>query len=124
MAYRPVPHAPEATPIEAETGGGIQRPWAAWFNLVRDVIRKVDSFEATIDPAAIAANTSAEQTFTVTGLLVDHVVTVNKPTATAGIGIVGARVSAANTLAITFMNSTGGALNPGSETYSVVGVRK
>lgn len=56
--------------------------------------------------AETAANTSAEQTTTVPGLRVGDVVTVNKPTAQAGIGVVNARVSAADTLAITFMNST------------------
>jgi len=56
--------------------------------------------------AETAANTSAEQTVTVPGLEVGDVVLVSKPTAQAGIGIVGVRVSATNTLAITFMNST------------------
>jgi len=67
---------------------------------------------ATLTPVEVAANTSAEQTFTVTGLAVgDHVI-VNKPTAQAGLGIVGARVSAANTLALTFMNATGTPITP------------
>ena len=67
---------------------------------------------ATLTPAQVAANTSAEQTFTITGLAVGDHVTVNKPTAQAGLGIVGARVSAANTLALTFMNATGTPITP------------
>src|SRR5258708_47872 len=55
-------------------------------------------------PIAVAANTTAEQTFTVTGLTTTDVVNVTKPTSQAGLGIVGARVSAANTLAITFID--------------------
>lgn len=40
----------------------------------------------TIDPASVAANTTAEQTFTVPGLKTGCAVFVNKPTATAGLG--------------------------------------
>ena len=79
----------------------------------------------TLSPAEVAADTSAEQTFTVNGLLAgDHVV-VNKPTAQAGLGIVGSRVSAANTLALTFMNATGTPLTPtASQVYLVLVSRK
>ena len=74
----------------------------------------------TLSPAIVAANTSAEQTFTVTGLALSDAVSVNKPTAQAGLGIVGARVSAANTLAITFGNFTGLGITPtASEAYLV-----
>lgn len=62
--------------------------------------------QATLSPAQVAAATTAEQTFTVNGLLTSDFVEVQKPTSQAGIGICGVRVSAANTLAITFVNST------------------
>lgn len=83
----------------------------------------ISVISATIDPASVAAATSAEQTFTVTGLKVGDQVAVSKPTATAGLGIVNARVSAADTLAITFMNATAGAIDAGSETYTILVVR-
>jgi hypothetical protein len=71
-----------------------------------------------LSPVAVAANTTAEQTFTVTGLIVGDFVNVVKPTAQAGIGIVNSRVSAANTLAITFANATVGSITPtASEAY-------
>lgn len=74
----------------------------------------------TLSPAQVAANTTAEQTFTVAGLQVTDIVTVQKPTAQAGLGIVGSRVSAANTLAITFSNNTGGGITPtASQLYKV-----
>jgi len=73
-----------------------------------------------LSPTQVAANTSAEQTFTVPGLRVGGVVFVNKPTAQAGLGIVGARISANNTLAITFGNFTASPITPtASETYQV-----
>ena len=86
-------------------------------------ITQIRVYSATINPASIAAATSAEQTFTVTGLTTADKVFVIKPSATAGVGIVNARVSAADTLAITFMNATAGAVDPGSESYTVVAIR-
>jgi hypothetical protein len=76
-------------------------------NLVKQSVISV-----TLSPASVAINTTAEQTFTVNGLLAGDFVTCSKPTAQAGLGIVGCRVSAANTLAITFSNNTAGAITP------------
>lgn len=73
----------------------------------------------TIDVASVASATTAEQTFTVTGLTTDMFVAVNKPSLNAGLGVANARVSAANTLAITFVNATAGAIDPASQTYLV-----
>ena len=74
---------------------------------------------ASLDVASVAINTTAEQTFTVSGLTTDMMVFVNKPALNAGLGIVNARVSAANTLAISFVNATGGAIDPSAETYKI-----
>lgn len=95
-----------------------------WFRRLSDVIPKVQTTVVTIDVASVAANTTAEQTFVVTGLTVNDIVTVNKPSHTTGLGIVNVRCSAANTLAITFMNTTGSPIDPGSETYLVVAIRR
>jgi hypothetical protein len=74
----------------------------------------------TLTPAAVAPNTSAEQTFTVAGLPAGVPVIVNKPTAQNGLSIGGARVSAANTLAITFVNNTAATITPtATEVYTV-----
>jgi hypothetical protein len=78
----------------------------------------------TLSPAIVNAATSNEQTFTVPGLRVGDMVCVSKPTTQAGLGIAGARVSAANTLAITFINATAGGLTPtASEVYLVFWAR-
>ena len=76
-------------------------------NLVKQAVISV-----TLSPALIVLNTTAEQTFTVNGLLPGDMVLVNKPTTQAGLGIVGSRVSAANTLAITFSNNTAASITP------------
>lgn len=79
-------------------------------------------YAPTINPASVAANTTAEQTFSVPGVKVatDTVLSINKPTATAGLGIVGYRVSADDTVAITFSNNTAAPIDPPSEVYGVV----
>lgn len=74
----------------------------------------------TISPVSVAANTTAEQTFTLSGVQLNDVVSATKPTLQAGLGIVNARVSAANAIAITFSNNTGSPIVPtAAETYVV-----
>lgn len=79
--------------------------------------------QVSLNPASVAANTTAEQTFTVTGLVVGDQVIVSKPTLTAGLGIVNARVSAANTLAITFINCTASPIDAAAENYIITWFR-
>lgn len=74
----------------------------------------------TLTPASVAANTTAEQTFTVTGLIAGTMVYVTKPSVTANLVVAGARVSAANTLAINFANNSGATITPPAEAYSIV----
>ena len=96
--------------------------WRAWFNKLTWILGF--GVDVVLDPAAVAANNTAQETVTVTGLTTDMRVVVNKPSHTAGLGVVGAYVSATNTLAIVFANVTGSAVNPGSETYRVWAARK
>ena len=85
---------------------------------------KLKLISVTLSPALIVLNTTAEQTFTVPGLAVGDWVFVNKPTAQAGLGIVGCRVTAANTLGITFSNNTGSSITPtASQVYLVLAMR-
>lgn len=86
-------------------------------------LTQIRVYSQALDVASVAANTSAEQTFTVTGLTTGDKVFVNKPTASAGLVIGNARVSASNTLAITFGNLTASPIDPASETYTIVAIR-
>lgn len=80
--------------------------------------------QVTIDLANVGAATSAEQTFTITGLQTRDLVFVNIPSSlNDGLGVVGARVSAADTLAVRVMNATAGGLNAASATFTVLVVR-
>lgn len=76
-------------------------------------------YTQTLTPVSVAANTTAEQTFTVTGLIASTPVWVNKPSFTPGLGIVGVRVSATNTLAINYGNVTSAAIVPPAEIYTI-----
>jgi hypothetical protein len=80
--------------------------------------------QAALTPSIVNTITAPEQTFTVRGLLVGDIVFVNKPSAQAGLGIAGARVTAADTLGITFVNPTAGNITPTAETYIILVIRR
>lgn len=86
-------------------------------------ITKIVVYAPSLDVASVAANTTAEQLFAVVGLTLADKVFVNKPSLTAGLGVVNARVSAVGQLAITFVNATAAAIDPVAETYAVVAMR-
>ena len=77
---------------------------------------------ASLTPASVAATTTAEQTFTVNSLNVSTSVLVSKPSFTPGIHVVGCRVSAASTLAITYQNNNTTAVVPPAETYTIAAI--
>ena len=78
----------------------------------------------TLTPAAVAANTTAEQLFAVTNVAVGDVINVNKPTSQAGLGLAGVRVSSAGNIGITFINATAASITPtAAEVYQVSGLR-
>lgn len=84
-------------------------------------ILKVFAITKTFDPAAVATITTAEQDVTIVGVKVgDIVLAVNKPSLTTGVGIVNARVKAADTVSLTFVNPTAGSVDPASEAYTFV----
>jgi len=71
----------------------------------------------TLDANITETNTTQEVDVTIPGLSPGMFVAVNKPSHSAGIGIVNARVKAENTLAITYVNATGSGVDPAGETY-------
>lgn len=78
---------------------------------------------SSINVASVAANTTAEQTFTITGLKTGDYVAASKPALSAGLGVCNARVSAADTLALTFNNNTAAPIDPAAETYTILWFR-
>jgi hypothetical protein len=77
-------------------------------------------FGSTKTWGVVAPNTTSEQTVTIAGLKsTDVCVGLSKPTHQAGLGTVGQRVSAADTLAVTFINNTAATITPtASELWS------
>ncbi len=74
----------------------------------------------TLTPVAVLQATSAPQNFTVPGLQLGDILDVNfNGTQTAGVGIVNARVSATDTMTLTFSNSTAGTLTPAAGQYFI-----
>ena len=82
--------------------------------------------QVTLSPAAVVKATAVEQTFTVTGLSLgdslqapDQILGISKATEQSGLTVAGARVSAANTIAIKFSNPTAGDITPtAAEVYT------
>lgn len=84
-------------------------------------IKGLYAVSLTLDPASVATITAAEQDFTVPGVLAsDLIVVFAMITATAGLGVAGYRVKSANTVSVTFVNPTAGALNAASGTFKLM----
>lgn len=78
---------------------------------------------ATITPASVATITAVEQTFTVTGATTKDAVFVTPPGHTVGVTIGACRVTAANTVAVCWVNPTAGSLTPPAGDYKFTLVR-
>ena len=77
---------------------------------------------AALTPAAVPANTTVEQQFSVPGLVAGQFVQVNKPSTNAGLGVATARVVSNNVIGITYVNATATPITPtAGETYSILG---
>lgn len=83
----------------------------------------ISIIDVTVDIGAVAANTSEEETFTLTGAKVGDFVAVSKSSLEAGIVFGSARVSAADTIAVQVINTTAGSIDEASETLRVLIVR-
>jgi len=108
MSHRVLPRVPPEGPDDR------------WYS---DLELAFQHYEETITPAQVAANITVEETFTLTGINSNDTIIINPPSTTAGIGIAGVRVSAKDTIAITFINTTAGALTPPSGEYIIVAIR-
>ena len=82
---------------------------------------KVGVFSLTLTPAAVVTITAPVQNFAATGigLQTTDQVDVSPPSATAGVALTSAWVSAADQLSIQWVNPTAGSLTPPSGTYIV-----
>lgn len=98
----PTPLADNLNEIQGDPA--LQRALAATMPVVRTVIAP------TWVP--VAASTTAEQALTVPGVALLDFVHVSRPSIQAGLSIGGCRVSAVNTVQVTWINASAGALTP------------
>lgn len=111
-----------ATPIAQPSGAG-QAAFPMGAPGLGNSAGALTHYSVSLTPTAVAANTVAEQTVTVTGVLATDMVIVNKPTSQAGLALVSGRVSAANTVALAFLNSSAASITPtAAQTYIVTTV--
>lgn len=85
-------------------------------------IWKIGVFSINLTPAVVGTGGSAEQTFASTGigLLTTDMVLVQKAANQSGLALGGTRVSAADTLAINYVNATAVSITPtANEVYKV-----
>ena len=86
-------------------------------NLINTIV-----LQAVLTPVSVAANTTAEQSFTVQGLIAgDQVSNFNFLGAypNTDVSFVNLRCPANNTLTIAYQNGTGGALTPPAGSYYI-----
>lgn len=83
-------------------------------------IAKIFAVTITKDWPAVAAATTDEVTLTVTGARLGDFAVVEKTSLKAGLGLCSARVSAADTVKVTVVNSTAGSLNETSEDVRIL----
>jgi len=89
--------------------------------ILRGNLLRVFAVSITADVTSRTLSTSTEFDFTVPGVRVgDVVISVNKPSLSAGLVVGSARVKAADTVAVTYGNCTAGGVDPASETYTFV----
>lgn len=65
-----------------------------------------------ITTTTVLTVTAPERTFTLPGAKVGDIVIAQKPSAQAGLAVAGARITAADTLGITFVNPTAAGILP------------
>jgi hypothetical protein len=86
-------------------------------------ITQIKVYSQTITPASVNAAVCAAQTFTVTGLTTADKVIFNPVTTGNATAATQAKVSAADTLQVTYCNPTAGALTPAAGTATIVAFR-
>jgi len=97
--------------------------WWRWFVQLVNVLAKIQTYSVTLNPPSIPAGDTYEDTVAVSGLETNDIIFLSKQTYDSGVAAVHARCSASGVLAVTFVNPTGSAVDPGEATYLVCAIR-
>jgi trimeric autotransporter adhesin len=94
------------------------------FSMISGNVQAMGVLTLRLDPPSLAVGSVGESTYTVPGLRTGDFVFINPSASLAGgLGIIAARVSASDTLALRFSNDTAGAINPPEQTFTLLVVR-
>lgn len=117
-----VPLGPQ---YQVQTGPASNGPFTGQAQAFQPGQNPVGTFLVNLTPAALSAAIGySEQTFALNGLLTTDIVVVNPPAAPASLAdLTRARVSALNTLALTFFNGSAVANTPIAGNYRVAIIR-
>ncbi len=120
-----VPGVPLGPQYQIQTGPASVGPFTGQNQGFQPGQNPIGTFAVSLTPAATSAAIGfSEQTFTLNGLQVGDIVVVNPPAAPgAAVDMTRARVSAPNTLALTFFESAAVANTPIAGTYLVSVIR-
>ena len=131
--FQKPPHADDIV-----EGAEISTQWLDWFYKISQTQVEFDIVLAIINPAPVAANTSAEQAITITQIVDDEgdtrtlgsddtvlstddlIMNIIKPTLSAGLIINQGRVTDVNEITIEFGNLTASAIDAAEETYTLI----
>lgn len=86
-------------------------------------IKSLRLVNATVNLGSVAANTSEEETFTLTGVKVGDFISVQKEDLEAGIILGSARCETDGTVTVEVINATGSAVDAASATMKVLVAR-
>lgn len=76
---------------------------------------------ATLNPSEVPAASVATETFTVSGLRLNQMIpVVHAPSLEAGLTLISSRITADDTLELTFQNNTGAGINPASQSFEII----
>ncbi len=78
--------------------------------------------QVVLNPANVTANSVSTETFTITGVTQDTQYKVDALSLEAGLFIIGAIPTAANTLSLSIWNTTNADINPASQTFRIIGL--
>lgn len=94
-----------------------------WCGRISNILAPIYVASKTLDVANVTANSVSTQSFTFAGLTSDWVPILMKPSRTAGLNIVQVWIENDDVLSVAFENTTGGDIDPASETYKLVAIK-
>jgi hypothetical protein len=94
-----------------------------WLGLLPDNIPYIRYYDVSFDPASVPANSFSRQNITVSGITTNDIIIVNPPTLTSNLEMISYRVSAVDTVTITFENRSGSSIDESSGVYRIIAIR-